>query len=150
MEFRTGCRNVSHEQQSFSGLQSPTWSFPCLLHELITNAECTYWLKQHEKETKIPAKICFFVACFSDGCHQIFNENSFFGDAFGSFLKTFPQNGESRFPVCTIEMFVGENFESSWAFFVMYRIPWIDRKIPAQIQILFLQNFESSWLVFVK
>jgi len=25
--FRTGCRNVSHEQQSFSGLQSPRWSF---------------------------------------------------------------------------------------------------------------------------
>ena len=25
--FRTGCRNVSHSQQSFSGLQSPWWSF---------------------------------------------------------------------------------------------------------------------------
>ena len=25
--FRTGCRNVSHKQQSFSGLQSPRWSF---------------------------------------------------------------------------------------------------------------------------
>ena len=25
--FRTGCRNVSHLQQSFSGLQSPRWSF---------------------------------------------------------------------------------------------------------------------------
>ena len=26
-DFRTGCRNVSHKQQSFSGLQSPRWSF---------------------------------------------------------------------------------------------------------------------------
>ena len=26
--FRTGCRNVSHKQQSFSGLQSPRWPFP--------------------------------------------------------------------------------------------------------------------------
>ena len=25
--FRTGCRNVSRQQQSFSGLQSPKWSF---------------------------------------------------------------------------------------------------------------------------
>ena len=25
--FRTGCRNVSRQQQSFSGLQSPRWSF---------------------------------------------------------------------------------------------------------------------------
>ena len=25
--FRTGCRNVSRHQQSFSGLQSPRWSF---------------------------------------------------------------------------------------------------------------------------
>ena len=25
--FRTGCRNISHKQQSFSGLQSPRWSF---------------------------------------------------------------------------------------------------------------------------
>ena len=25
--FRTGCQNISHYQQSFSGLQSPTWSF---------------------------------------------------------------------------------------------------------------------------
>ena len=25
--FRTGCRNVSHQQQSFSGLLSPRWSF---------------------------------------------------------------------------------------------------------------------------
>ena len=25
--FRTGCRNVSHKQHSFSRLQSPTWSF---------------------------------------------------------------------------------------------------------------------------
>ena len=26
-DFRTGCWNVGHKQQSFSGLQSPRWSF---------------------------------------------------------------------------------------------------------------------------
>jgi len=25
--FCTGCRNISHKQPSFSGLQSPRWSF---------------------------------------------------------------------------------------------------------------------------
>ena len=29
--FRTGCRNVSHQQQSFPGLQPPRWSFSITL-----------------------------------------------------------------------------------------------------------------------
>ena len=65
-----------------------------------------------KKERRFQESV-FFLACFSDGCRQILTENSLFGDAFGSFLKTFPQNGESRFPVCQIEMFVGDDFESS-------------------------------------
>ena len=32
--FRTGRRNVSHQQQSFSGLQSPRWSFSIMLEKL--------------------------------------------------------------------------------------------------------------------
>ena len=37
--FRTGCRNVSHKQQSFSGLQSPRWSF--------STKVCYSWVQNH-------------------------------------------------------------------------------------------------------
>ena len=71
--FRTGCLNISHQQQSFSGLQSPRWSFSikvcysCIQTIFLFESHLLSFLFQWEfyclELTYLPGRYCEEIFC---------------------------------------------------------------------------------------